>query len=66
MATFRLAGAGKATLKLVVSSWGYEYPEVEVRVMGLTRIVSGSRGRDTPGQALLCLSRDRLARNTGL
>ena len=26
--TFRLAGAGKATLKLVVSSWGYEYPQM--------------------------------------
>ena len=34
--------------------------------MGLTRIVSGSRGRDTPGQALLCPSRDRLARDTPL
>ena len=28
MATFRLAGAGKSTLKLVVSSWGYEYPQM--------------------------------------
>ena len=28
VATFRLAGAGKSTLKLVVSSWGYEYPQM--------------------------------------
>ena len=28
VATFRLAGAGKFTLKLVVSSWGYEYPQM--------------------------------------
>ena len=28
VATFRLAGAGKAALKLVVSSWGYEYPQM--------------------------------------
>ena len=28
VATFRLAGAGKATLKVVVSSWGYEYPQM--------------------------------------
>ena len=26
--TFRLAGAGKSTLKVVVSSWGYEYPQM--------------------------------------
>ena len=26
VAGFRLAGAGKSTLKLVVSSWEYEYP----------------------------------------
>ena len=26
--TFRLAGAGKATSKLIVSSWGYEYPQM--------------------------------------
>ena len=28
VAIFRLAGAGKSTLKLVVSSWGYEYPQM--------------------------------------
>ena len=28
VATFRLAGAGKSTLKVVVSSWGYEYPQM--------------------------------------
>ena len=28
MATFRLAGAGKSTLKLAVSSLGYEYPSM--------------------------------------
>ena len=28
IATFRLAGAEKATLKLIVSSWGYEYPQM--------------------------------------
>ena len=28
MVTFRLVSAGKATLKLVVSSWGYEYPSM--------------------------------------
>ena len=28
VATFWLAGAGKSTLKLVVSSWGYEYPQM--------------------------------------
>ena len=26
--TFRLAGAGISTLKVVVSSWGYEYPHM--------------------------------------
>ena len=26
--TFRLFGAGKSALKLVVSSWGYEYPQM--------------------------------------
>ena len=33
------------------------YLGVGVRVMGLTRIVSGSRARDTPGQAPLCSQR---------
>jgi hypothetical protein len=28
VATFWLAGAGKSTLKVVVSSWGYEYPQM--------------------------------------
>ena len=28
VAIFRLSGAEKATLKLVVSSWGYEYPHM--------------------------------------
>lgn len=28
VATFRLAGAGKSTLKVVVSSWEYEYPQM--------------------------------------
>ena len=28
VATFRLAGAGKSALKLVVSSWEYEYPQM--------------------------------------
>ena len=28
MVTFRLFGAEKAVLKLVVSSWGYEYPQM--------------------------------------
>ena len=28
IATFRLFGAGKSALKLVVSSWGYEYPQM--------------------------------------
>ena len=44
-------------MKVVVSSWGCVYPEIGVRVMGLTRIVSGSRARDTPGQAPLCSQR---------
>ena len=26
--TFRLFGAGKSALKVVVSSWGYEYPQM--------------------------------------
>ena len=28
MVTFRLVGAGKSTLKVVVSSWGHEYPSM--------------------------------------
>ena len=28
MVTFRLFGAEKSVLKLVVSSWGYEYPQM--------------------------------------
>ena len=28
VATFRLADAGKSTLKTIVSSWGYEYPSI--------------------------------------
>ena len=41
-------------------AWGRRpraYLGVGVRVMGLTRIVSGSRARDTPGQAPLCSQR---------
>ena len=65
VATFRRVGAGKATLKVVVSSWGYEYPKCpacrrtigRVRTLGVMwtacqrRRCSSCEASDTPPAA---------------
>ena len=42
--TFRLAGAGKATSKLIVSSWGYEYPQMPGVRASMTRYGHSASG----------------------